>query len=93
MCTDGDWARMLIELSKNLPEYFVEVIKQINDVSFQRVEEWNMGMIDLTTMSTHHIFCYLWVTAQFQHLVRDHFKGPWLHDTLNSPELFRLNYN
>lgn len=91
ICTDGDWAWMLIELSKILPEYFVEVMQQIKDVSYQRVLEWNRGTINLNELSTHHIYCYMWVTAQFQHLVRDHYIGPWLHDTLNSPELFRLN--
>ncbi len=45
MCTDGDWVWVLMELSKILPEYFVEVIKQIKDVSLQRVEEWHMGIL------------------------------------------------
>ncbi len=57
MCTDGDWVWVLMELSKILPEYFVEVIKQIKDVSLQRVEEWHMGIL-LWESQKISIFCF-----------------------------------
>lgn len=90
LCTDGDWGWMLMELCKLKPMYFEKAITQIKSVSKQRMYEWNHQVIDISALSTHHIYCYLWVTALFQHLDRSIFRGPWLHDTLNSPHLFRL---
>jgi hypothetical protein len=40
--------------------------------------------------STHSIYCHLWVTAVFQSLVREHYQGGYLWDTLNSPALYRM---
>ena len=90
VCTDGDWAWLLVELCKLQPNYFERAIEQIKSVSKQRAQEWNSNSVILANLSTHYIYCYLWVTALFQHLDRESFKGPWLYDTLNSPYLFRL---
>lgn len=90
LCTDGDWAWMLVELCKLKPAYFERAIDQIKSVGKQRVHEWNSQSIDISRLSTHHIYCYLWVTALFQDLDRTLFRGTWLYDTLNSPQLFRM---
>ncbi|HBC88399.1 MAG TPA: hypothetical protein DCZ94_15730 [Lentisphaeria bacterium] len=92
-CTDGDWAWLLIELCKLRHERYVKAMQQIRSVSVQRAGEWNGGKIKLSEMTTHGIYCFLWVTALFQHQTRDLFSGPWMYDTLNDPTLFRLGRN
>ena len=90
LCTDGDWAWNLLELMKLQPGLADEAMSQIAGVSRERASEWNGGAISLSALTTHHIYCHLWVTALFQHADRERFKGAWLQDTLNSPHLFRL---
>jgi len=90
VCTDGDWAWNLVELSKLGPERFSEVMQQIRRVSNRRVRIWQEARDEVFRLSTHELYCFLWVTAAFQRCVREDFFGPCLRDTLNDPSLFRL---
>lgn len=89
-CTDGDWAWLLWELCKVAPERAVECMRQIRTVSEQRAREVDDELSAFAGWSTHVVYCYLWVTALYQHMTRHLFRGPWLYDTLNDPSLFRL---
>jgi hypothetical protein len=90
VCTDGDWALLLLELSKLLPSRFAEVMGAITRVSARRVRDWHENREAILSTSTHHLYCYLWVTAVFQAAVRDHYATGVVIDTLNNPALFRL---
>ncbi len=90
VCTDGDWALLLLELSKLLPSRFAEVMEAITRVSARRVRDWHENREAILSTSTHHLYCYLWVTAVFQATVRAHYATGVVIDTLNNPALFRL---
>lgn len=90
VCTDGDWAWMLLRLSEQRPQYFGEAMTAIRRVSERRIADWSRNREAILQNSTFHLYCYLWVTAVFQSCVRDHYSGGYLRDTLNDPALFRL---
>jgi hypothetical protein len=90
LCTDGDWAWLLLRLCEHVPHYGEAAISAIRRVSARRVREWHANREAILGVSTHHLYCYLWVTAVFQSCVRDHYTGGYLRDTLNDPALFRL---
>lgn len=89
-CTDGDWALLLLRLCDAVPVGFAPAMAAIRRVSARRVREWYDHRAAILSASTHHLWCYLWVTAVFQASVRDHYAGGVVIDTLNKPELFRL---
>lgn len=89
-CTDGDWALLLLNLCNALPAAFPEVMAAIRRVSARRVRDWHVNRDAILSASTHHLWCYLWVTAVFQAAVRDHYAGGVVIDTLNDPALYRL---
>lgn len=89
-CSDGDWAWLLMELCKMHPELTCDALRQIESVCEQRCNEWNAGLVEIESLSTHHIYCYLWVVARFQSIMRHSVVGGMLWDTLNSPQLFRI---
>lgn len=90
LCSDADWAWLLMVSTRQEPEYFPVAIENVRQVALMRATEWNDRAIDLTSMSTHHLYCHLWSTALFQDLSRECFSGPFIPDTLNQPALFRL---
>ena len=89
-CTDGDWAWLLAELGKLRPARWPAACAAIRAVSAQRAAAWTAGAVDLAALSTHDLFCHLWVTAAFQRLVREDCPGPCLRDTQNEAALLRL---
>jgi hypothetical protein len=89
-CTDGDWALLLLNLCNALPAAFPQVMAVIRRVSARRVCDWHANRDTILSASTHHLWCYLWVTAVFQAAVRDHYAGGVVIDTLNDPALHRL---
>lgn len=90
VCTDGDWAILLLRLCEILPDYYVQVHEAILRVSARRVREWHYNRSRVLELNTHHLFCYLWGTAVFQAVVRDHYTGGVVIDPLNDPSLYRL---
>jgi hypothetical protein len=90
VCTDGDWAWMLMRLCMQQPRYFEPTLAAIRKVSARRVRAWHEHPEAVLNATTHSLFCYLWVTAVFQSVVREHYQGGYLRDTLNDPALFRL---
>lgn len=90
VCTDGDWAWMLLRLSEIFPTEMVWIMDAIRRVSLRRVRTWREDSESILRLSTHHLYCYLWVTAVFQSCTRDHYTGGYIRDTLNDPSLFRL---
>lgn len=90
VCTDGDWALLLLRLCDAVPDSFVPTMAAIRRVSARRVCDWHVNREAILSGSTHHLYCYLWVTAVFQAAVRDHFAGGVVLDTLNNPAIFRL---
>ncbi len=89
-CTDGDWALLLLRLCEAVPDGFAPAMSAIRRVSARRVHDWHANRDTILSASTHHLWCYLWVTAVFQAAVRDHYAGGVVIDTLNDPALFRL---
>jgi len=89
-CTDGDWALLLLRLCETVPDGFVPSMAAIRRVSARRVRNWHAHRDTILSLSTHHLWCYLWVTAVFQATVRDHYAGGVVIDTLNDPALHRL---
>jgi len=90
VCTDGDWALMLLHLRNQLAGESERIMKAIRKVSARRVRDWSKNRESVLSDTTHNIYCYLWVTAVFQSYVRDQYTGMPIKDTLNAPELFRL---
>jgi len=90
ICTDSDWAWMLLRLCEQVPRHLEAVMPAIRQVSARRVAAWHAGGMALARTSTFHLYCFLWGTAVFQSCVREHFTGGYLRDTLNDPALFRL---
>lgn len=90
VCTDGDWALLLLNLCNVLPAAFPAVMTAVRAVSARRVRHWHVNRETIMAADTHHLYCYLWVTAVFQSVVRDHYAGGVVIDTLNDPALFRL---
>lgn len=90
ICTDGDWALVLLQLCHQLPRYTDRVMSAIRRVSRRRVAKWHENQEDIMGLDTHHLYCYLWNTAVFQSCVRDHYAGGYLRDTLNDPALYQL---
>ncbi len=90
VCTDGDWAWLLLRLSEALPHHAEAALDAIRRVSVRRVQAWQTDCKPTLSRSTHHLYCYIWVTAVFQSCMRDHYTGGYLRDTLNDPALFRL---
>jgi SAM-dependent methyltransferase len=93
ICTDGDWAYMLMQTCKQATDFYGIAVSQIKNVSNQRILEWNNNIISLKEISTHHIYCHLWVTAFFQSVHKQGYHGPVMWDTLNHHSLFRININ
>lgn len=89
-CTDGDWALLLINLCNALPDAFPGVVAAIRRVSARRVRDWRVNRARILEDGTHHLYCYLWVTAVFQSVVREHYEGGVVIDTLNNAALQRL---
>ena len=89
-CTDGDWALLLLRLCEAVPDSFVPAMAAIRRVSARRVRNWCTNRDTILSVSTHHLWCHLWVTAVFQAAVRDHYAGGVVIDTLNDPALHRL---
>ncbi len=90
VCTDGDWAHMLLRLAEQIPGAAEPVLAAIRRVSARRVRGWQEHPEKVLALDTHHLYCYLWVTGVFQSCVRDHYRGGYVRDTLNDPALFRL---
>ncbi len=92
-CTDGDWALLLLRLADCVPTAFPAVMAAIRRVSARRLRAWfdTETREAILTAGTHHLYCYLWVTAVFQSAVRDHYRGGFVRDTLNDPALFHPN--
>ncbi len=90
-CTDGDWAWMLMRLCEQCPEYFNAAINAVRKVSGRRITFMHEHPEAWLRESTHNIYCHLWVTAVFQSLIREHYRGNYLWDTLNSPALYRIS--
>ena len=90
VCTDGDWALLLLHLRDQLPEQSERTMAAIRKVSARRIAAWRQSREAVLNDTTHNIYCYLWVTAVFQSCIRDHYRGAPIKDTLNAPELFRL---
>jgi hypothetical protein len=90
VCTDGDWAWLLLRLCERLPRHAPAALRAIRRVSARRVRQWQANREAALALDTHHLYCFLWVTAVFQSCVRDHYSGGVLRDTLNDPALFRL---
>lgn len=88
--TDGDWALLLLNLCHVLPAAFPEAMAAILRVSARRVRDWHARHNAILSATTHHLWCYLWVTAVFQAAVRDHYTGGVAIDTLNNPAFYRL---
>ncbi len=91
VCTDGDWALLLLRLADRVPTAFPEIMAAIRRVSARRLRAWTGTREAILATGTHHLYCYLWVTAVFQSAVRDHYRGGIVRDTLNDPTLFRLS--
>ncbi len=89
VCTDGDWAWLLLRLCEQRPKYFPAAMAAIRRVSARRVRQWGEQPEQILAASTHHIYCHLWVTGLFQSCVRDHYAGGRLRDTLNEWSLYR----
>jgi hypothetical protein len=90
LCSDADWAWLLMVLARQEPEVFPAAYEAIANVARARAVEWNSGTAALPAMSTHHLYCHLWSTALYQDLCRVFFRGPYIPDTLNVPSLFRI---
>jgi len=90
VCTDGDWALLLLRLCDLLPSHFETAMAAIRRVSARRVHDWHADRAAILAHDTHHLYCYLWVTAVFQACVREHYAGGVVIDTLNDPMLFRI---
>mgnify|MGYP006301324329 CR=1 len=92
VCTDGDWALLLLRLIEHRPAIARDAIAAIRRVSARRVRQWYERRDELFAVSNHHLFCYLWVTAVFQSAVREHYHGGLaIWDTLNEPALYRMH--
>ncbi len=91
VCTDGDWALLLLRLADLVPTAFPEIMAAIRRVSARRRRAWAETREAILAAGTHHLYCYLWVTAVFQSAVRHHYRGGFVRDTLNDPALFRLH--
>ncbi|MFW5803338.1 MAG: hypothetical protein ACOCWJ_05410 [Verrucomicrobiota bacterium] len=89
-CTDADWAWALLRLVEHRPEHAPRIFAAIRRVSARRVRAWNTAPEANLTLSTHHLYCYLWSSAVFQSAVRDHYTAGYLRDTQNAPALCRL---
>ncbi len=90
VCTDGDWAWLLLRLSTQLPQHAETCLQAIRRVSERRVQAWHNNRRNILCLDTHHLFCYLWSTAVFQSCIREHYVGGFVRDTLNDPALFRI---
>jgi hypothetical protein len=90
-CTDGDWAWMLMRLASQCPEHYGAAMRAVRRVSARRIRLMRARTEEWLSESTHNIYCHLWVTAVFQSLVREHYRGGYLWDTLNAPALYRMN--
>jgi hypothetical protein len=90
VCTDGDWAWLLLRLGEQIPHNAAPALEAIRRVSARRVRARHEDRNAILALDTHHLYCYLWVTTVFQSCVRDHYRGGFLRDTLNDPALFRL---
>jgi len=90
ICTDGDWALLLLRLRNQRPAESERIMQAIRTVSARRVRAWRADPEAVLSNSTHNLYCYLWVTAVFQSCVRDHYRGGFVKDTLNDPFLYRL---
>lgn len=90
VCTDGDWALLLLHLCAQVPRAAARAMDAIRHVSARRVRAWQRNREAVLCLDTHHLYCYLWVTAVFQSCARDHYTGGYLRDTLNDPALFQL---
>lgn len=89
-CTDGDWAILLLQLIRQLPQHADRVMTAIRRVSARRVRAWNQDQATILGDCTHDLYCHLWSTAVFQSCVREHYTGGAVRDTFNDPVLFRL---
>lgn len=87
-CTDGDWAWLLLRLMAQLPAQAPTVMAAIQRVAVRRRALWQPEQ--LSALSTHHLYCRLWVEAVFQHAWRDGYHGGWLRDTQNDATLSYL---
>lgn len=89
-CTDGDWAVLLLQLARRLPQHAKPIMEAVRRVSARRVRQWHEDRESILGDDTHDLYCYLWSTAVFQGAVREHYCGGVLRDTFNDPALFRL---
>ncbi len=90
ICTDGDWAWLLLRLIERLPRHAERAMTAIRRVSARRVAAWVADRESILSECTHALYCYLWSTSVFQSCARDHYDGGYVRDTLNDPALFRL---
>lgn len=88
-CTDADWAWLTLKLAQQSPRHLKRAMLDIQSVSVQRTLEVRDFINSIDGVSTHHIYCFLWSSACFQSMCRQHFDGQHLWDTLNHPPLFR----
>lgn len=91
ICTDADWAWMLLRLAEHRPRFAELIMQQVRRVSARRVRAWRADPEATLRLSTHHLYCHLWSTAVFQSCVRDHYVAGYVRDTLNDPSVFRLS--
>ncbi len=90
VCTDGDWAWLLLRLVEHIPKHAESAISAIRRVSARRVRVWHESRESVLSVSTHDLYCYLWSTAVFQSCVREHYTLGFVRDTFNDPSLFQL---
>lgn len=90
VCTDGDWAWLLLRLNEQVPGNAESAMKAIRRVSARRVRAWHDNREAVLGATTHELYCYLWSTAVFQGCVREQYAGGCVRDTFNDPALFRL---
>jgi hypothetical protein len=90
VCTDGDWAWVLLRLRDQLPEQSERIVAAVRKVSARRVRAWHSDPEAVLSLRTHDLYCYLWSSAVFRSCARDHYRGGAVKDTLNEPALYRL---
>lgn len=89
-CTDGDWALLLLQLMRQLPQHAERSMVAIRRVSARRVRAWNQDRETILGDCTHSLYCYLWSTAVFQSCAREHYTDGLVRDTFNDPALYRF---